>query len=322
MRRTLAAILVPMALGTFGCPRPDSGVDAARDAIPAASAVQVKLPGGGAMREVGGAPDIVSEQFAVLGEMAQFYVFTRQVTRDLNGGAAFVLLLVKAIVDYPVTSVDGDTYIWGPWTDGLNPSEWRLTVREAAVGDYEWSLEGRRKADGPGAAFESVVSGVATPGLPNRGSGTFMMDFESAERLDPAGNNAAGQITVVYDLESDPATIVMDYVLGEGAEQVSFHYEYAEVSDGSGDFQFTMHSDLDENGSLIEDAAIRTRWLASGSGRSDVRLSGGDLGDTVVTGSECWDTTFGRVYWEDSLGWQATEGDAADCAFAEALLPE
>ena len=43
--------------------------------------------------------------------------------------------------------------------------------------------------------------------------------------------------------------------------------------------------------------------------------------EITVTASECWDTTFRRVYYTDSQQWQPTEGDAADCAFADADLP-
>jgi hypothetical protein len=305
---TLSALSLSL-VAVSGC-KPQGNVEEIRQSLPTASAVQVKVPGGG----------------RALGETATFYSFTRGVSVDLNGGAAWTLILVRTIVSFPVTSIDGDTYIWGPWHDALSPSEYRLTVVQTAAGDYDWSLEGRRVADGAGAPFESVIAGTATPGQPLRGSGAFTIDFDTAEKLDPAGNDGQGVIDVSYDLERDPAEIVMDFTHDALNEQgvlaeVTAHYEYREARDGSGDFVFAIHSDLDENGSAWEQAEVRSRWLATGAGRSDVHISSGDLGGQVLEGSECWDTSFARVFWTDSLNWNPTEGDASACAFAQAAMP-
>ncbi len=303
---TLSAILGTATL--TGCKPQEHDVEAVRRALPQATAVQVKLPGA------------TAASARALGEQARFYSITRGVSVDLNLSAAAVLIMVRTIVAFPVTSVEGDTYIWGPWTDALNPSEYRLSVSESAAGEYHWSLEGRRKADGVSAAYESVVAGLAIPGRPLQGQGTFTMDFDVAERLDPAGNSGQGRISIDYDLEASPRSIVMDYERTETppggvAADVTFHYEYREAADGGGDFVFAVHGDLDDNGSAWEDLDIRSRWLASGAGRSDVKVAGGDLKASVLTGVECWDTSFGRVFWTDSLGWQPGEGDASSCAF-------
>ena len=47
-------------------------------------------------------------------ELADYYVVTRDVTRTFNGGSAWVLVLIHTIVQYPVTSVSGDTLHVGP----------------------------------------------------------------------------------------------------------------------------------------------------------------------------------------------------------------
>ena len=301
----LSALVGYSALAGACKPQEDSA-EAIRQALPQPASVQIKLPAG---------------QARTLGELAEFYQLTRAVSVDLNHGAASVLLLVRAIVEFPVTSMEGSTYVWGPWTSALSPSEYRLTVSESVPGQYSWSLEGRLKAEGASATYASVVSGLALPGDdPLRGQGTFTMDFDQAERLDPAGNSAEGRISVDYDLAAEPKSVVMDYERtetppgGEAAE-VSFHYEYREATGGAGDFVFAIHGDLDDNGSAWEHVDVRSRWQADGAGRSDVTIEGGDLGAIVVTGAECWDTAFGRVYWADSQGWQPTEGDAAACVF-------
>ncbi|MBI4511836.1 MAG: hypothetical protein HY698_19535 [Deltaproteobacteria bacterium] len=349
MRLRGASALALVILGSTGCVIQDD-VQEIRDTLPRASAIQVKVPGGtqaSALAIASGqqartAPPIIiggqqartaplvvkggvgSSTHAVLGQTAQFYAFTRLISGHLNLGAAFVLTLVHSVAHFPPTSVQGDTYIWGPWTNALNPAEWRLTVRLNAQGSYEWSLEGRRKAGG--GSFEAVVAGVATPGTSHRGSGWFDMDFDKAEELDPVGNDAEGKIRVQYDLEASPVKVIMDFAndmkMPDGSiADKTFHYVYAEAQDGSGDFEFSMYGDLDDNGSAWENTDVKSRWLATGAGRSDFRVAGGDLGDQVLTGSECWGTSFGRSYWTDSLGWHPTEGDPASCAFSDARLP-
>ena len=103
----------------------------------------------------------------------------------------------------------------------------------------------------------------------------------------------------------------------------SFDYFYDENEDGSGDFQFAIDANFEDSETPAnESALIRSRWLATGAGRSDAMLSGGDLADVEVSASECWDETFRRVYYSDSAEWQPTEGDASECAFSDAAMPD
>src|SRR3990172_1366361 len=142
MKRLTVAFLA-VALMATGCLRKGDDADGARKALPSADHIQVKLPGAARMTLDGQTHDGIGQSSAaLLGQTAEFYAFTRQVSGTLNLGAGFVLVLVHAIVHFPVTSVEGDTYIWGPWTDALNPAEWRLTVRETAEGDYACAFEG------------------------------------------------------------------------------------------------------------------------------------------------------------------------------------
>ena len=101
-------------------------------------------------------------------------------------------------------------------------------------------------------------------------------------------------------------------------------YEYRESADGSGEFSFGATADLDDDGAAAEDVLVRSRWDATGAGRGDAFFSGGDVPVDVgeVTASECWDGGFGRTWYEDSIGFAPTEGDASSCAFADTKLPE
>lgn len=312
MRTTALALLT---LVSTGCIIQEAAPPIGQ-ALPTADNVRIKLPEGA--------------EAQALGQLADYYVITRNVSRDLNGGAAWVLIWVHAVVQFPPTTVDGDTYTWGPGSNALDPAEHRLVVVDNGDGTYDWSLDGRSKLD-PSAEFEPVIYGHAVPGaIAHRGSGSFVLDFDAAERVNPIDNDAVGTVTVVYDLEPEGVDLAgtLDMIIdtreldGDGVEQdVHFEYGYAERTDGSGELSFAIHGDLDDDGALVEDALIRSRWLATGAGRADVRVQGGDLGALVVEASECWSTSFGRTYYADNQGWMPTEGSEADCAFAEADLP-
>jgi len=283
------------------------------DALPTAESVQIRLPESNARS---------------VGQLADYYVLTRQVTRDLNAGAAWVLLVVHTVVQFPATSVDGDVYTWGPWSDGaLDPAEWKLVVTALGDDTYDWELDGRNKTT-PEDGFLAVISGHAVAGdEPHRGSGDFTIDFDAGELVNPIDNTPdTGRIDVTYDLENRDGTAASLTMHAEGIDALenpgSFDYGYAENQDGSGDFQFALDADVDDDGSAAEQAVIRSRWEATGAGRADAQLSAGDLDDLVVEVSECWDEQFRRTFYTDSVEFSPSEGDAASCVYDTADLPD
>ncbi len=307
MRTTIGSLIAAAVLGTslVGCIQPDNGPHAVARALPRADDVKITLPESAA-----------SSAFAV-GDVADWYVATRGVTATLNGGTAYVLILVHTIVLFPPTKVEGDTYTWGPHHDALDPAEWRLTVTELADGTYDWKLDGHSLTE-PNMPFETLVGGNAN----GDGTGDFTLDFDAAERVNPIENDGTGVIAVNYDVPRRQLDMTVDSTEDVNGEltPVHFDYAYAEGSDGSGDMVFSMFADSDDPGTAKEEATLRSRWLSTGAGRADIRLRNGDL-DVEVTASECWNTMFRRTYYADSAQWLPTEGSVADCAFAQSDLP-
>jgi hypothetical protein len=304
IRSTVWAVVTATAMAACLKPQSDS-VAEALDALPTSDALAIRMPAQAAtgMQKVG--------------DVAWSYVVTRGVATTLNGGAAFVLVLAKTVTSFPVTSIAGDTYIWGPWSEALKPGEYRMTVRLTSDGEYAWTLEGRTK--GTTDAFQVIVSGVATPGHPHQGSGNFTIDFDVAKSIDPLGGDAAGQLSVSYDLEHAPATIAMDAeklapTPTGGSALQTLHYEYTRAADDSGSLSFQRYGDTEDPGPLWETTQITSRWLASGAGRADLTVTGGDLGVLTVTASECWSTQFLRTYFSASVGGWPAEGTPASCA--------
>lgn len=314
MMKTLLAATCTLSL--LACVKQDDAPPDIDRALPTADQIAIKLPDG-ATRSLGALP---ADQ-NVIGQVANWYVATRDVTRMFNGGSAWVLVLIHTIVQFPVTTVDGDTFTWGPWSDALDPAEYKLDVRAVGDGTFEYQLSGRSKTEAD-ASFEVVIDGTADPRAGDRkGTGEFLIDFEAGRRVNPIDSgDARGSVGVRYDLAQRhlDLTIMSTDALGR---PVLADYAYNEAADGGGDMVFDLNGDVG-GGSALETLTLRSRWLTTGAGRADARIGGGDLGTVQAIASECWDTMFRRVFYTDSVGFAATEGAETACAFATVDLPE
>ena len=66
---------------------------------------------------------------------------------------------------------------------------------------------------------------------------------------------------------------------------------------------------------MLEDVALVSRWTASGAGRADLVAANGSLpAGFMVHATECWDASFGRVYYTEDVDASKTEGDVSACA--------
>jgi hypothetical protein len=306
LKSLFAATVLVSLTAASGCVKQDAAPSQIAKGIPTASQVAIKLPLG---------------QAKSIGQLAPWYVATRNVTRTFNGGTGWVLVLIHSIVQYPVTSVSGDTYTWGPWSDALNPAEYKLDVTALADGTYDYTLSGRNKTI-VGSAFETVIDGHSDPRPgDNLGNGSFLLDFDAGKRVNPVDSgDGKGQLNISYDLAQRHLDLTLMSTDATGAP-VAADYAYNEQVDGSGDMVFDVTGDVDHNGSKIENVTLRSRWLPTGAGRADARVSGGDIAPNQATASECWDGVFGRTFYTVSIDPSQNEGQETACAFATADLP-
>jgi len=298
--------LLALSLLTGACIKQDQTPDELRTAIPTSDQVGIKLPG---------------SADKTLGQLANWYVSTRDVTRTFNGGSAWVLVTVHTIVEFPVTTVNGNTYTWGPWSgDALDPANYKLDVTAVGDGTYTYQLQGQPKTVA-GAPFETIISGTSDPRAgEDKGTGEFFIDFDAAKRVNPVDNaNSKGTVDAKYDLAAKHLELNIASTNDAGSP-VNAEYKYDAQADGGGAMLFDVLGDAG-GGPAFEESTLRSRWEANGAGRADGRVTGGDLGATTVTASECWGTTFQRTYYTDSAAFAPTEGNVADCAFATADLP-
>src|SRR3569623_733756 len=188
MMKTMKSLLAATAsLSLSACVQQDAAPMGIDKAIPTSDQVSIKLP---------------QATTRAVGDLASYYVVARDVTRTFNGGSAWVLVLIHSIVQYPVTSLSGDVYTWGPWSgSALDPATYKLDVTANADGTFDYSLQGKNKSD-PTAVYEAVISGHADP-TPGelQGNGEFLIDFDASKRVNPVDTgDAHGQVDVNYNL--------------------------------------------------------------------------------------------------------------------------
>jgi hypothetical protein len=310
MSITKKFLVTAAALSLTACVRNDDPSSKIDRAIPTSDQVSIKLPVSGNR---------------TVGELAEFYVATRNITTTFNGGSAWVLILIHTIVQFPPTTVDANHYTWGPFSDALDPAEYKLDVIDNGNENYTWALSGRSKTQA-GAGFEDVISGLADSAAgEDLGNGTFLIDFEAGRRVNPidADPDARGQVAVHYDLAARQLDLHIMSTSEVGAP-VEADYVYVEAEDGSGEMAFGVQGDMG-GGPALEAALIHSRWLVSGEGRADVAMDGGDT-QAKVLASECWDGSFRRSYFAVLAGdpngaFGATEGAESSCVFDDAQMP-
>lgn len=311
MRTILTAAVVAMV--AMGC-----GVDKAesfRNGVPKASTVKMTLPG----QERQPLTSTGTREDGLEGDTSAFYGFTRGVTVFVNGGVGSVLNLVERITQYPATSVNGTTAVWGPHTDPLSPNTWKLTVTANATNDFSYVLQGKGKTEAD-SAYRVILSGSHLSTGQITGSGSFLLDFDQASQL-PEHDSAVGTAQVTYSRISltDPVQIdaAFDNVRdGDTGQLVDALYRFRQQPGQGGSLEFQLNKNF-ATGPAIEVLTVRSRWTEQGAGRADVRATGGDLTGTATV-NECWDTNFASRFIDISWAPSQNYGQASVCAFATA----
>jgi hypothetical protein len=332
MRRYLLSIAALALLLCAGCGEEDGDF---LEGVPDSESIRIKLPGDSSSSSALTAENGEALSNTQLGGTAEFYLFTRQMTREVNGGVYYLLLMIEDIAHQTPTTKEDDRWIWGPYTPALDPATYKVTIEKRSDADYAWLMEAKPKDQGD-EAYLSLISGTHTRGArPRRGQGTITLDFDNMASID-ATKVERGSAEVTYQSDIYPVTVTVhfiDFTGEDGKGPTDAQYHYTENEDTSGEFSFSTNQDMDLLGEP-EDGKILSRWVADGRGRSDIRLSGGDLLDneppiSEVVAIECWDTMFKRTYFKD---WATTsagtfeldpeQGVESDCVYTDQRLPE
>ena len=332
MKRSSVVLSVTVALAMGGCRLMD---DDFAGSTPTAENVALDVPASkqGALTSGDG-----TKVSALLGEEAGSYQLTRAVTGIVNGATGLVLVLVKTIVSYPPTSVDGETAVWGPHSEPLDKNAWRLTVTRVEKHVFTWALDGKPKA-ADDSAFVTILSGKHTRAVNDRGrpienygSGSFVVDWDVAQTL-PDHGNAVGVATFTYSRTAPGAVTTIDVDFKgikddpPATELYDAIYRYTATPGAGGDLKYAAkrdyYPDPHPSNSALEDFTIHSRWQETGAGRTDYQLTNGDVataGLAPVTVSECWNTSFLSTYLNVSYDDAGDWGVETSCVFPAAAF--
>jgi hypothetical protein len=326
-RKTIAATLGTIALVALagGCVLQQQDSSEYREAIPQQGDAQIAFAGTQATGASGTTGQSTSAQLHVEGtggggtDYASFYQFTRTVTDGVDTGTLLILAEVALVTSYPPTTVDGSHAVWGPGGDALDPVEWKLTVTKVADHEFDYEVDGRPHGSTNDSAWQSILTGHGYSHYHSLyRSGSFTLDGDTLKALDPTRSDG-GKVAVQYDARAWPKTVSADVTTSDGSGQW-YDVTVAHDQDGGGTLVVTAMADIDSNGPN-ESVDENSRWNSTGAGRADVKMSGGDLSNTVLA-SQCWSSSFAQTYYTDNVNYQPTSGDASTCAFAQAQFSE
>ncbi len=313
------------ATASSGCAlKADGGENEFREALPAVGSVKVDGPDGARADMGTQAGTFGTKAGGAASDPAFWYTFTRDLRDGVNVVTGVVLVSVWAIVHTEPSELDEDHAVFGPYEgDALEPARYRLSVTRIGENHFRYVLEGQKKS---GGKYLNVLDGDGYGrASDSHGDGQFVLDLGNAKLLDPSRHaNDSGKVTIVHELPADvgrrrdalPRTITAT-VEPEGEASLTITSRAHE--DHTGELTLTAHADIDDShATALEDVNVVSRWRSTGAGRADVGIAGGDLpsaGLDAVSAVECWGTDFGRVYYTDSAGINATEGNAAECVY-------
>jgi len=320
MTRHIAFSLALAGLAA-GCHPKIEAADEFRRGVPREETVQVEIP------KRGQALTVEGQSRALQGLPAEYWALTFGVSSIINGGAAFVGLLVRTVIAHPPTTISADQAVWGPFGgQGLDPIIWKVTVTRVGDHKYQYTFEGQSRIN-PGP-FVTVLAGTHTAALDDQGdpvegfgSGSFTLDWDARQKLPLANPDEVGTATYSYArMPGETATLSAQFRQVKDKDKnklVDVDYAYTHHLGGSGtmDFSYDAAAQL---GMADGKASVRSRWQPNGAGRSDAKLTSSSL-PGPATASECWNGVFASQYFARSWAPILNYGtEATDCVYPTA----
>jgi hypothetical protein len=303
-------------------------IDAFRDAVPHSQSVSLSGPdssSGSSSTASAPPPRGALSTAPPATAYAKWYGFTRDMRDGVNGVTAGVLAGAWLIIQSEPSATTTDSATWGPYTDELDPATYRFRVTRIATDEYEYVLEGRPRASNSDTDYRAVLSGHGY-GKPSsmHGQGTFTIDLDAAKTLDPYKHpNDSGSVTIAHDLPpdaSDDLGALPRTITATVTPQGEAHYMVRSIAnlDHTGVVHVDAHVDIDDSKmTKLEDVTVNSRWNQTGAGRADITIKGGDLPATIseVDAEECWGVDFSQSYYNDSVNFAPSAGDANACVY-------
>ena len=278
------------------------------EALPDASTLYVETPAGGddqgssekcsdtnlktTMNSDGCDPDLLR-------------TWTYETTADVNAFILNVLDLLDRIRSAEPDQRTKNSRIWGPWyLDDLGIYVRLEVIRAEPVFTYDLTL-----SHYPDRDRDILLSGSWAPGSnAEDGRGEFVFDYD-VQSIYFADATQTGTLVVQYDTTGpllDLRVSAYNLVDPDTGDIVDNEYAYYREGQGVGYFYFQMLKDVynaSDEANTDEEATPKQErislwsvWDETSAGRSDLQITGGDLGETIYSGIECWTPDQNPVY--------------------------
>jgi hypothetical protein len=334
----VAGLLVAVACGSN-----TNQPDAYQAAVPTFDGVSLEVSGASSEGSTLTADGSASQTQALTGA-ADWLPAIRDAIRSLNQGMKDAFGPVEQLVlTQGPSQVRGQVQIYGPFDkDGFS---YLLSVVRVAGNHYAWKLQVKKTSDQDAAyvAFAAGTTFKATGDNAHRGRGSIGVDADAYKTVNtgfpgqgklfvafshhggqnagPDGGVDGGSKTLFYALKNFSA----DTTQWQPVDAV--FYGHKNGASGVTSVRVVSYADIPSvpNDTPAKELLLgRARFNPGVGGRAEIAVLGGDLGDQIFFGAECWDRaemlTFkatalcnpGEVPGTGSCMWTTT-GDEAAC---------
>lgn len=252
-----------------------------------------------------------------LTERSEVYATVTGMARDVNelvGGLTAGLDMVRQV---PPSLREPDRRVWGPYDDRDRPGyQVQVEMRRSASGaQYTYQVQSRRKGI---EDFVAIITGTFEGERVSQGRGSFELHRGRAAAIGwPV--DEGGEVTLSYDMAGGVTAAALKSTPESGPATMDVRYRVER--DGGGWMKFDVESDLVKATPRPERLSLAARWLADSSGRAEVMVSKGDLGEAVGNIGECWAPDQTRVWMQRDFDCDASPcevGREQDCSVASA----
>jgi len=325
MRTIAAAALI---LATTACdlpadppPPPGNEIDQAllatyKRAVPKKASLVARLP------------ESAAGAGAAVGDAAQYPQMAVPHVANVNTLIGNILDTVEAVTETPPTLYSSETaeFLWGPFDNADSPLEGDKAIvyirDKGPDAEFHYEFAFARMMGEDVATAVPVIFGAVNPDeeVEDQGSGVLLLDFAASRAFAEANGGVTlregrGRFATAFFRGPDENgsgnthTVVVGSFRGfaaeDGAETADVDHLWGRVDTVEGNTIDFI--DLSFDGNILDQSTVQETLdmqlvaFNGGLGRGEALLTGGDAGDNIGSGVECWNAAVERQFYEVTL---------------------
>ena len=216
-----------------------------------------------------------------IGRESEAFLLSLQTSRDSSQLIEDTLGAVETLPRIVAPSIrETNARVWGPFFDEHSNGYFFLEVTQLSENSFDFCV--RFSSDEIPAAALGCRTIPTQPELQLAVAGNVIYQ--------PDGTREGTILLQLEDLLELQFNLSEDRrrVSGQLLNEAAIEYEYEEsIQDGAVTFALDLEDDFDRSSAALEQLEIRTSWLPTG-GTGTTTVSGGDLGQSTLSVTECW----------------------------------